>query len=317
MNNKNKLICERFEEVMNSTFILELLNNNNLTLRDVVKAQDNLNSKIMNFLYIYLKLIDTNEFLIEDINFFIEFCNTSQNESLEAIISKIVVARMQKIGINEIDIKEKILTELLDNRLYIHCTYEENAKNIDNSSDEKLDIDLNMIISIFSMYGKERLFEYVRFDDGLFYYAGNFNYAATYCYTSPEWLYILLGDAYVCRNKEEAFQKLNNHIKNFDQYYKNYVICCFEKIWAYYNKVSNKPNILFFEGNNVDDKNDIYFSWNSNESESNNLTELLKAISFINNESTKHKIDSELFKRVSLPTLNEIIKLNNQQNLKR
>lgn len=317
MNEKNKLTCERFEEVMNSDFVLELLKSNNLSLRDVVKTQDNLNSNIMNFIYVYLKLIDTNEYLKEDINLFVEFCNISQNEYLESIISKIVVTRMQKIGINERDIKEKILAELLDNRLYIHCTYEENAKSIENSSKEKLDIELNKIISIFSMYGKERLFEYVRFDNGLFYYAGNFDYAAAYCYTSPEWLYILLGDAYISRNKEEAFQKLNNHIKNFDPNYKNYVISCFEKIWAYYDKVSNKPNILFFEGNNVDNKNDIYFDWNSNESDINNLTDLLQSISYINNKSTKQKINRELFKRVSLPTLYQISSLNNEQNLKR
>lgn len=314
---KSKVICERFEEVMNSSFILEILKCNNLSLRDIVKSQDNLNSKIMNFIYVYLKLINTNEFLKEDINFFIKFCNSSQNEYLEAIISKIVVARMQKIGINKINIKEKILTELLDNRLYIHCTFEENAKNIDHSSDKKLDIDLNKIITIFSMYGKERLFEYVRYDNGLFYYALNFDYAAVYCYTSPEWLYNLLGDAYVCRNKEEAFQKLNNYIKIFDLYYKNYVITCFENIWTYYNKSFNKPNILFFDGNNVDDKNDIYFYWNSNESEINNLTKLLISISYINNKSTNQKIDIELFKRISLPTLNEISSLNTQQHLKR
>ncbi len=316
MKEKNKIICERFEKVMNSDFIIELLKSNNISLKDVVKTQDNLNSKLMNFIYVYLKLIDTNEFLEEDINLFVECCNIPQND-LISIISNIVVARMHKIGLNKENIKEKILTELLGNRLYIHCTYEESAKNIDNSSNEKLDIDLNKIISIFSMYGKERLFEYVRFDNGLFYYAGNFDYAAAYCYTSPEWLYILLGDAYISRNKEQSFQKLDNHIKNFDPYYKEYIMSCFEKIWTYYNKYSNKPNILFFEGNNVDDKNDIYFYWHSNESEVNNLSDLLRSISYINNKSTKQKIDSELFKRVSLPALNEIASLNNQQNLKR
>lgn len=322
MNDKNKGICERFEKLINSDLVVELLKNNNISIRDIVKAQDNFNSKIMNFLYVYLKLIDTNEFIIEDLKFFTEFCNTLQNESLNFIISKVTIARMQKIGMDEINIKNKILNELLHNRLYLHCTYEQNAKNIVEASNEELDTNLDTIISIFSMYGKGYLFKYARFDNGLFYYAGNFDYAATYCYTAPEWLYLLLGEAYVCRDKEAAFHKLNNCINNFDSdnndfdsYNKKYIIDYFEKIWDYYNKVSNTPNILFFEGNNVDDK--ISFYWDSNESETNNLINLLDAISYINNRSTNKKIDNKLFKRISLPTLDKIINLNKQQIIKR
>ena len=56
MNDKNRMVCERFEKVINSSFVIELLNSYNLSLRDLVKSQDNLNSKLMNFLYVYLKL---------------------------------------------------------------------------------------------------------------------------------------------------------------------------------------------------------------------------------------------------------------------
>lgn len=242
---------------------------------------------------------------MEDINLFLQL--TDDEENLEEAISKIVVTRMMKNSLDYSLIRNCIMHELLENRLYLHCTYEESAKNICGCSDDYLDFHLDKIISLFSLYGKSRLLEYVRFDDGLFYYAGNFDYAAAYCYISPEWLYILLGDAYVLRDKEAAFRKLNHHIEKFSLSDKSYILRSFDKLWNYYDKVSNKPNILFFEGEIVDSKDDIYFEWDAHKSAEDNLVELLSSISYINNRFTKSKIDARFFERVELPALNEIV----------
>ena len=309
MNNKNKIVCERFEMVMNSDFMSELLKKSNSSVRDVIKAQDNFNSYIMNFLYVYLKLIDTNRYLIEDLKYFTELYDISRNESVCSITSKIIIMRLEKMGTSRIEIKNRILNELLDNRLYLYC---------DNGIDNYIEEDLNKIISIFSLYGKERLFEYVKIDNELFHYLGNFNYGAYYCYTNPEWLYFLLGEAFICRDKKAAFSKLNDYIKNFDLATKNYIINYFEKIWNYYNAPSNKPSLLFFEGNNVDNITDeIYFSWNSNRTDTNNLAELLSALSFINNKCTNKKVNPKLFKKVAMPELDKIVDLKRQRKLKR
>lgn len=305
MNDKNRKVCERFQEIMNSDFLKEILRNNNFSLKDVIRAQDNFNSKLMNFIYVYIKLVDFDEFLVEDINLFLQLANNEGN--LEETISKIVVTRMVKNGLDYSLIRNCIVHELLDNRLYLHCTYEESAKKICGCSIDQLDFDLDKIISLFSLYGKSRLFEYVRFDDGLFYYAGNFDYASAYCYSSPEWLYILLGDAYVLRDKEVAFQKLNHYIEGFGLSDKSYISRSFDRVWNYYDKVSNKPNILFFEGEIVDSKDDIYFEWDIHKSEEDNLTELLSSLSYVNNRFTKSKVDTRFFERVELPALNEIV----------
>ena len=314
MNNNNKLVCNRFEKIINSPFVLNILNKYNKSYEDVVKNKENINTKLMNFLFIYIKLIDIDEYIEEDINTFLEGNDTLEEMSLNSLISRIIVNRMKKLNLDNSSIKDKIITELLENRLYIHYDYKNNTNQTEEEI-KNIDKEINSFISVFSMYGLQKIFKSNVYNEKEFYYDTNFNNALFNSNVFPSWMYLLLGDSYIHKDKEESFKKINAITRKFDLCSKESALESYKKIWDYYEKYSYKTNIFVFEGKNINDINDIHFNWNPNLPETNNLEKLLNVSIKLNNQSTNKELNESMFKEIKLPSVDKLIRLNKEKEL--